>query len=395
MRYIYLCLVSLIATFSFQAGEIYIPESFQNGERIEQVILISDVDGVVREGVEALADPRVVAEIKSLLCFDGVDVTFISGTPVDNDSSLELWRKGNIPLTRVFGSNFNEELSQEKVAIFGTLSGHRMKSDGSVDVIDEYDLETSFVLSRFLLETFLKEVEEGGSYEQRVLATSLKNQLQTLQLKNKRQSRSVTAEEYYPFVQAIRTHFDPDFRIINNGALVETHSSYPEWKTSPFFSWLQHQLDESHSLAYFLAPHEKRMATGVAKRGDRGLNYLLISKTNKGIATKKHIEEKLRQYPQALIITIGDTQVDFPMHQNAHLAFHVGMEKVWRDNPLPQCMMVRDREGNDVQHIEGTLKVLNLLKEALGKSFADFKYIPQKDALGNWDFYSIHELKGE
>jgi hypothetical protein len=134
------------------------------------------------------------------------------------------------------------------------------------------------------------------------------------------------------------------------------------------------------------------MAAGVAKRGDQGLNYFLVSKTNKGISTKKHIEEKLKQYPHALIVTIGDTQVDFPMHRNAHVAFHVGMEKVWQNNPLPHCVMIRDQKGEDRQHIEGTLKVLELLQQAIGKSFYDFKYIPKMDASGQWDYYSIREL---
>lgn len=142
-----------------------------------------------------------------------------------------------------------------------------------------------------------------------------------------------------------------------------------------------------------LRSEQKNIATGYAKCGDQPFNYFLISKTNKGIAIKKHIEDKLKKYPHALIITIGDTQVDFPMHSNAHLAFHVGLEKVWHDNALPQCMMVRNVKGEDSQHIEGTLKVLNLIKEAIGKPFHDFKYLPVKDSSGSWDFYSLNEMK--
>jgi hypothetical protein len=62
---------------------------------------------------------------------------------------------------------------------------------------------------------------------------------------------------------------------------------------------------------------------------------------------------------------------------------------------LPQCMMVRNPQGEDRQHVEGTLKVLALLQEAIGKSFDDFRYIPRQNASGRWDYYSIRECKNE
>ncbi len=155
---------------------------------------------------------------------------------------------------------------------------------------------------------------------------------------------------------------------------------------------MQSELENPKCLTSSLAPCEKQIAAGFAKRGEHGLNYFLISKTNKGITTKKHIEEKIKQFSNALIVTIGDTQVDFPMHRNAHLAFHVGLEKVWRANPLPQCIMVRNQDGKDSQHVEGTLKVLKLLSEAIGKSFYDLQYIPKMDDSGQWDYFSLRDL---
>jgi hypothetical protein len=85
MRIILQCLLMCIATTSLRAKEIYVPEAFKEGQVIEQVILICDVDGVVRENVEAVADPRIIAAIKTLLENKDVNITFISGTPVDND----------------------------------------------------------------------------------------------------------------------------------------------------------------------------------------------------------------------------------------------------------------------------------------------------------------------
>jgi len=54
--------------------------------------------------------------------------------------------------------------------------------------------------------------------------------------------------------------------------------------------------------------------------------------------------------------------------------------------------MIRNENGEDCQHLEGTLKILSLLENAIGKSFHDFKYIPKRDSSGQWNFYSIREL---
>jgi hypothetical protein len=137
--------------------------------------------------------------------------------------------------------------------------------------------------------------------------------------------------------------------------LIETHTSSPPWSTSLSAKWLKEKTTHSDCLISILPLLQKQIATGYAKKDEEGFNYLLISKTNKGLTTKEHIKEKLKLFPKALIVTIGDTQVDFPMHQNAHLAFHVGLEQVWLNNSLPNCMMIRNEKGEDHQHVEGTL----------------------------------------
>lgn len=378
---------------TLQAEEIFIPPQFQVGQPIEQVILICDVDGVIREGVEAIADARVLAAIKSLLENAHVEVTFISGTPIAHHPDLQPWQGGNRPLNQVFDSAFKKELREDRVAIYGVLGGHRMKEDGSLQVVDEYPLEVSFELTHLLLQAFLKEVIENGLPHQQSLAEHLQLELDKIQLHDLNQATNVTAKEFQQMACTIREHLDPEFRLTNNGALVETHTSNPPWNTSESFKWLQQEMEQPSRLTSLLDPSQKQMATGFAKRGGRGFNYLLISKTNKGITIQKHIEEKLKKLPRALIITIGDTQVDFPMHQHAHLAFHVGLEQVLRAHALPQCMLVRNFQGEDKQHVEGTLQVLALLKEAIGKSFDDFRYIPKQDASGKWDYYSLRDMQ--
>jgi hypothetical protein len=293
----------------------------------------------------------------------------------------------------VFGSAFEREIAEDRVSIFGQLGAHRMRKDGSYEVIDEYSLDTSFEFTRYLLTAFLKEIEHHGSPDHKNRAISLHSRLEAVKLENPAQPSNVTAEEFYSIAREIREHFDPEFRIINNGVTVETHSSHPLWSSEHAFTWLQNVINHSpHHLISCLHPWQKRIATGVAKKDDYFFNYLLICKTNKGLSIKKVIEEKLKKFPNALIITIGDTMVDFPMHRHAHVAFHVGLEKVWKSDPLAHCIMVRNHKGEDSQHIEGTLKVLSLLQEGIGKSFYDWKHVLQEDASGKWNYYSIREL---
>ena len=393
MRFLKHCLPMCIFSLMLHAEEIFIPQPFQDGRVIEQLILISDVDGVVREGIEACGDQRVLIAIKSLLENKNIDVTFISGTPVANDSTLEPWRRGNAPLGAVFGNTFEKELSENRVAIFGVLGGQKMKEDGSLEIVDAYSSDSCFELGRLLLHAFLKEVMHQGNLAQQVLAGHLQAKLDALQMEDYSQPSHATPKEFAEIVCTIREHLDPEFRLINSGALVEIHISNPPWKAMRSSLWLQEEIEKPQYGLSHLPREQKRIAGGYAKKEGEGFNFLLISKTHKGLATKKHIEEKLKKMPNALIVTIGDSQVDFPMHHNAHLAFHVGPELVFRDHFVPQCIMVRGKDGRDSQHVLGTLKVLSLLKEAVGKSFHDFKYIPRQDTSGNWEYYSVKELE--
>lgn len=383
----------LVLSLNLNAQEIFIPKEFEEGQIIEQIILISDVDGVIREGVDATADSRVIQAIKSLLENPGIDVTFISGTAIESDLTLESWRRGNVPLSTVFESSFEQELLQERVAIYGVLGGHCMKANGTLEVVDEYSPEISYELGKLLISSFLEEVLHHGNDEQKMVATNLKIKLASLKSDDSSRSANVTAIEFYEIIKVIHKHLDPNFRLVTNGALVETHTSHPLWSSTLSSQWLKEEINQPQHMVFNLPQSQKQIATGCAKKADDGFNYLLISKTNKGLTTKEHIKEKIKKFPKALIVTIGDTQVDFPMHQNAHLAFHVGLKEVWLNNPLPQCVMVCNSEGKDSQHIEGTLHILKLLNEAIGKSFFDLKYIPRCNSSGQWNYYSIKEIQ--
>lgn len=391
MRF-FLCFLLLLPLFSVKAHEHYIPQSFQEGQPIEEVILILDVDGVVRNDTNGVADLRVIESIKMLLK-KNVNVTFISGTPVDNDMSLEPWKRGNIALNKVFGSFFANDITDGNVTIFGLLGAHRMKEDGSFEIKDEYSQEVSFTLCKLLMQAFILEAMRDGVAHQKNLAAQLQIKLNGIDFNPPYASHKAIVDEFYPIIADIRAQLDPDFRLLNNGSLIETHTSNPPWNTGYSSKWLKNEIEKPEYPTFYLDSSERHMSTGLTKKGDKDFNFLLISKTNKGITSKNHIDEKVKLFKRPLIITIGDTLVDYPMHRNAHLSFHVGLEKVWSDNPLPHCMMVRDRVGKDCQHVEGTLKVLELLNEAIGKSFYEFKHIPTQDASGQWDYCSVNELE--
>lgn len=388
-----LFLLILILNLPVSGQDIFIPKEFEEGQLIEQIILISDVDGVIREGVGATADPRIIEAIKSLLENEGINVAFISGTPIENDLTVESWRRGNVPLSRVFGSSFQQELFEERVAIYGVLGGHCMTADGAMKVVDEYSPEISYELGKLLIHAFLREVLHNGNHEQKNIASHLQIELDSLTTNSSAHSANLTADEFYQIIKVIQEHLDPSFRLVTNGALVETHTSNPPWGASLSSKWLKEEINQPQHMIFNLPASQKQIATGFAKKEGDGFNYLLISKTNKGLTTKKHIEETMKRFPKALVITIGDTQVDFPMHQNAHLAFHVGLKEVLLNNPLTNCTMICNSEGKDAQHVEGTLQILKFLKEAIGKSFYDLKYIPKRDSFDQWNYYSIREIR--
>lgn len=366
--------------FSLQA-EAFTPPTFVKTDLVKQIILISDVDGVVRNGIENVADPRVLEAVSALLSHENVHVAFISGTAVETDETTESWRKGNVPLKKVFGSVFQKEISEKRVCIYGISGGHRMTPEGKLEVLDEYSLKTSFALCSLLTQSFLHAVHSRGDLREQGIAAKLSKELQEIVLQNLTQSTHLTANEFKPIISSIHDCLDPEFRLINNGGSVEFHSSYL-LDTKASYQWLQKQLEES-SLFSHLDFSQKHLAAGVAHKNGQKFGFVLIGKTNKGKTSKHYIEETLKQVPNALIITIGDTQLDFPMHENAHLAFHVGLKKVWQNNPLSHCVVVRDSKGNDEQHIEGTIAVLKFLEKKIGSSFEDVILSSPKEF--NWE----------
>lgn len=348
---------------------------------INHVFIIFDVDGVVRDSIETPADPRFIQKVKSLLKTFPVDVAFLSGTPVTNDPTLEPWRRGNAPLTAVFSDTFERELKEGKVAIYGMLGGHQMKPGGKVEVRDAYPIETTFELGKIVTQAFFNEILLEGSSEQQRVARQVQKELEDLQLTDSDQPSDATAKEFSPIVKTIHQHLDPEFRLVSNGATVETQVFSPLYNPARALKFVKEKINKT-----------AHIATGLAKKADLEFHFLLISKTHKGHTAKQIIQDKLKIFPDTLVITVGDTQIDFPMHEHAHLAFHVGVTPVFEAYKFPHCVLVRGPQGEDKQLVEGTLKILDLIEAGIGKPFYDLKHIPQKNALGIWEYQSLREI---
>lgn len=353
--------------------EAFISQQFEKDQTIEKIILVCDVDGVIRRNTDEWADMRVISLIKELIHHQNMDVAFISGTPIAQSPLLEIWRRGNIPLDQALGSFLANEIRENKVVIYGALGGQRMTSDFQIEVVNEYPLAILFELGKLLLYAFLEEAAHDGREEQKEIILDLKLHIDELELRNHQQLSSETAYEFEKIVLQIRKFFDPHFRLVSYGAFIESQSSNPPWNTFRSLNWIKSRLNDPDLLIAQLPPEEKQVSTGLAHRANLSFNFLAINKINKGLSIKRHIEEKLLHYPKALIITIGDTQIDFPMHQYAHLAYHVGQEQVWKDGDLPHCFLVLDKFGKDSQHVDGTLHVLNIIKNGIGKSIGDWQ----------------------
>ena len=61
----------------------------------------------------------------------------------------------------------------------------------------------------------------------------------SLELKDTSQSLVVTPLEFRDIVEKIRANLDPEFKLISNGALIETHTSSPPWDTTLSVDWLK------------------------------------------------------------------------------------------------------------------------------------------------------------
>jgi len=388
MRLLRSMLTTAVLASGLHAHKCYIPEDFQNGEIIEQLVVICDVDGVVRDSVESKVDQRIVTAVKSLVQRGNVHVTFLSGTPAWNDQTVALWRRGNMALDEAFGSSFRAEQAADQIDILGGFGGQKLHPDGTVEPLEKLSIESVFTIGKIMVCGLLQQIAQQGNHLQQQFAQELLTKAEKLQLQDLSQNPVVTPAEFEDIALEIRQKIDPRFRLLSNICVIEVQMS-PYWDLAQMTTWVKDSLQD---IGLSTSEEKRQLVSGRAKRSGEDFDFILFGTTNKGTTSAHIIAEKRKCFPRALVVTLGDTQGDFPMHANAHLGFHVGMHKVWEQNQLAQCVMVKSANGQDSQHVEGTLYVLEQLENALGKPFHDLKYLPCCSSAGEWELASLKEL---
>ncbi|MDP1836150.1 MAG: hypothetical protein Q8K75_09550 [Chlamydiales bacterium] len=377
---------------------IPVPNRFANGEIINNVLYISDVDGVMRTLADRPLDQDVVSLAKELLKTEKVFGTFISGTPVFSDLNVEECRRGNTSLKPIFEEHFAEDIKAERVRILGAMGGQQLAPNGEVEIIEHFTLDQSFQIAKLLLEVFLERVVETGTPPQAAIAGSLMHALHNIQLINPHQDISRTPDEFVELLESIRSQLDPELRLLCNGADVELQVSrgidgeaITMQKNLTFLLHLK-LLDKENSLSS-LEPHQRIPASGPAKRGSVDFNFVKISKLDKGQAIAGLVSGYMQKNPNAFVIVFGDSSVDLPMMHSSDLGIFVGgMKSISNLTKPSQMVMVTDENGNDFTNVAGTVTILRALLPAIGQSFYDLKYVPMPDAQGKISNMSIADI---
>lgn len=379
-----------------EGTDVWIPRQFLQGEPLQEICGIFDVDGVVRlgtKGRDAFPNPRVLENIQTLLRTNRAFIAFISGSPAANDQGLEEWRRGNVPLTEVFGSVFSHDIQAGRVEIFGGFGGQKVTPQGRGELVDGYTLECSFELTRMMIRVFLEIVVDkyGPTSTQGEAAQKLLQSLLSVRLGEGPHQTDATALEFEPIVRDILRDIDPGFRIINNGPSVAMKCPQALRGVRIAPELIQEKMNQAPCLAS-LAPMQKQVSSGIEKRDGIDFTYVVVSKTNKEPTTQKIIAQAQRILPHAFHVSFGDGAADYQMHKYASLAFHVGSSDIYTANPLSQCVMVSGPNGEDKRYVDGTAEVLQRLIEGFGKSFYDFQYIPKRSVSGMVRYCSLREL---
>jgi|GEM_PF-2242481 hypothetical protein len=388
-----------------QARAFFVPPRFageQGDKIINEVEIVTDVDGVVRESWRNPADPRVVAALKTLLRNKDVrvHVTFLSGSLValnDNGNweNQPEWKKGHFPLRETLASYFAQEVSEGKVTILGAAGNHQLMPDGTTKVRDEYTPQQAAELVKLNLYITLKEHQERGDAEQQKIATELLSKLDVINPSAYRDSVLLAGDYFVEIILAIRKHLDPEFRVVIYGPSVESHASKFLDRGEKWLAWFKVHVAIFPHLKRLLL-HDRNIFTGDAVNPDgTKFNWLTAVIKNKGEAIQPYMQEVREKSPNAAVFSFGDAANDFPTHKKSDLAFHVGTKKVYEKNlpDAPQTIMVVDKDGKDGLFVEGNLQMLALLEKALGKSFNDLKYILRRNASGQESYYSVNDIK--
>jgi hypothetical protein len=365
-------------------------------------LVILDVDGVTRRGVTDVADPRVLRLVQRCLAHNAADATaataavrvvFLSGTPArvhDHAADAsEDWRRANVGLDSIFGDMVAPLLAAGTVSIYGQLGMDRLSVGSNGEVVGEsvgkYSAGEVSCICGHLLGWYFKMAAEAHAAE---AAEGLKLLAAAGAAMTAETPAVPTPDAYAAVCGFIRARLDPHFRLISNGGNIEFHDVALMHHGAPMpavIAELRALLDaDAASFAKVPSP-----SGGVAHRGDVEFRFLIVTLTNKGATVDRLVTEDAALAPAAArrrILTVGDTQIDYPMHSRADVAFHVGAAAVWEahrgDAALQHVNMVAGNDGRDMQNTDGTVAVLEALDAALTDGTGDDVYASTVTRIG-------------
>ena len=336
------------------------------------LVLLLDVDGVTRASVEKRVDEAVMAAVNKLLSLPAIaGLYFLSGSPIDNDDSIDEWRRGNLPLQAAFSGCFTDmELRSGRVGIYGQVGTQRLCDNATVETLDAFSSAGQHFVACTLLQHFLEAASNIASLSA-AAGNLLTNDLQALRsmtVSADARPSKCTPDLFFDLVRKIRALIDPTFRLVSSESLAEFHMD-------PRLAGGIEGATRGVRLSCRRVPElvKASVFSGVAHRGTTEFAFLLVTLSNKGKAASAILDGVNRARTQKgdrgrlCTVTIGDGGVDYPMHVLADASFHVGPRRAW-DAGAELCdtvLVVSKKDGAASQHVQGTEFVLMSIYDKL------------------------------
>lgn len=322
----FFCLASFIIT------AFICPPFLEGAERsIEKIILLSDVDGVIRESVEDRElSFEMLEAIEGLLNTKRAEIVFISGSPCVNVPTSYAWQEDNISLYEIFYPPLKKWIEEGTVSLYGAQGGQILTPKGSCHFNEEFLLDESEKENLFSF--FLTAYSEGAS----LIPAS--------------QEWLLIANEVYGL--------DKGFRLIDRGCEIEMQSTLDGWNLQQAKEYLTQCLPNAS------------IVSGAASRSGKPFFFLKVSQMTKEIGAHNFLKSKnVERDPSTLVVAFGDTQTDIGLYKVARsfdgLAFHFGKDGTYEGAPV----IVRSVDGADNSHLGGAIEILrNLQKLIVGSS---------------------------
>lgn len=314
----------------------------QKIERLSQILIASDVDGVIRyHADQGEIDPLIVRSLKKLLS-KGVKIAFISGSPVFDNPAAEAWEEDNKGIGEMFYKHFKDEIDGQRMFVIGHMGSQFYKNPFYDVSVYYYSAEEIFNISKQLLEATLRSYAEYGCGIQQRNAENLLERLKLVEYS------AVEPQRAHHLLREVavftKETIDSEFKLLNRLSEIEV-----QMKSKRFdIGEVTKRVDGSMGI----------IASGSMSRNDVPMAFAKISKLTKKDAAS-YFFKQFSEKGDTLHIAIGDGQVDIPLYEAADKAYHVGPEI----ERLPRgTMVVPDKLGNRPSYLDGTKKVLKSIE---------------------------------